>query len=150
MKFKVDLDYEAWIRDVEVEADSEEDAKKKLAEMTIEELLEYGYVKQSSIDDIDMERIEAAYEIKVTSLEWEVAAEDVDYMFLDRETEPTDEEVEEAIKSVRDGLPTPDKIENMTFVVEDEDEIPDLISSELEYRTSFLAKSVEYEIVKIS
>ena len=65
MKFKVDFNLSAWIQELEIEASSEEECKLKLRGMPIEDLIEDGYVKAKDITDLDLEVVEATYEVNV-------------------------------------------------------------------------------------
>lgn len=74
MIFKASFDLSAWIRDFEVEAPSEEEAKKKLAEMSFDDIVDQlsyeseGSVNASDVDDVDLECVEKTLEIKVSDL----------------------------------------------------------------------------------
>jgi hypothetical protein len=50
-KYTVTFDFslDAWIQNVEIEADDIEEAKEKLNKMSLEELVEEGYVKDFNI-----------------------------------------------------------------------------------------------------
>ena len=52
-KYSFDFNLEAWIQDVEIEADSYKEAENKLYKMTVEELIEAGYIHTSDLDDVD-------------------------------------------------------------------------------------------------
>lgn len=51
--FNFDLD--AWIRNIEIEADSEEEAMEKLNAMTFEDIVDQGYCKMFDIENVDVE-----------------------------------------------------------------------------------------------
>lgn len=70
-KFKFDFNLEAWIQGVEIEAESYEEAERKLYKMTVEELIEAGYIHTSDLNDVDVEILEADYKVKVFNIEWE-------------------------------------------------------------------------------
>ena len=70
-KYSFDFNLEAWIQDVEIEADSYEEAERKLYKMTVEELIEAGYIHTSDLDDVDVEILEADYKVRVFDIEWE-------------------------------------------------------------------------------
>jgi hypothetical protein len=53
--FKFDFDLDAWIQDLEIPADSLEEAKEKLCKMSVADLIDYGYVKDFNIKDLDYE-----------------------------------------------------------------------------------------------
>lgn len=54
-KFKFDFNMSAWIQDVEISAESYEEAKKEFDNMTVEDLIDEGYIKNFSITDLDVE-----------------------------------------------------------------------------------------------
>ena len=60
-KFSFDFSLDAWIQNVEVEAKTLEEAKDILRQMSIDEMLETGYVKSSDIEDLDYEIEEDDY-----------------------------------------------------------------------------------------
>lgn len=70
-KYSFDFNLEAWIQGVEIEADSYEEAESKLYKMTVEELIEAGYIHTSDLDDVDVEILEADYKVRVFDIEWE-------------------------------------------------------------------------------
>ena len=70
-KYSFDFNLQAWIQDVEIEADSYEEAESKLYRMTVEELIEAGYIHTSDLDDVDVEILEADYKVRVFDIEWE-------------------------------------------------------------------------------
>ena len=76
MIFKASFDLSAWIRDFEVEAPSEEEAKKKLAEMSFDDIVDQlsyeneGSVSASDVDDVDLECVEKTLEIKTSDLKY--------------------------------------------------------------------------------
>lgn len=79
-KYKLDFVLEAWVRNLEIEADSEEDAINKLHRMDIEEIIKKGYVDESDSKNIDVEVISKSYEVEVTINKWSDT-------YLDREDE---------------------------------------------------------------
>ena len=58
MKVKFNFNLKAWIQDVEIEADSIEEAENKLYKMDVQELIEAGYINTSDLDDVEGEVIE--------------------------------------------------------------------------------------------
>lgn len=51
--FNFDLD--AWIRNIEIEADSEEEAMEKLNAMKFEDIVDQGYCSMFDIENVDVE-----------------------------------------------------------------------------------------------
>ena len=54
-KFTFDLSVDAWIKDITIEAESYDDALEELHLMSLEKLIEVGYVKDFSLANIDVE-----------------------------------------------------------------------------------------------
>ena len=57
-KYSMDFDLDSWITNLKIEADSREEAKKKLCSMSVEEIIKEGYVKDFNIMDLDIEELE--------------------------------------------------------------------------------------------
>ena len=55
MKFRFDFSVDAWVRALEIEADSLDEAKEELLKMSIEDLIDEGYVEDFEIDNLDVE-----------------------------------------------------------------------------------------------
>lgn len=67
--FRLDFCLEAWVNNLEIEAENEKEAIEKLKNMTLSEIAENGSEKQTDIkDNIDCEVVEAEYEIEVYNL----------------------------------------------------------------------------------
>ena len=58
MKVKFNFNLNAWIQNVEIEADSIEEAENKLYRMDVQELIEARYINTSDLDDVEGEVIE--------------------------------------------------------------------------------------------
>ena len=69
MIVKFNFNLEAWIEGVEIEADSEEEAKEKLYRMNAQELIEAGYVNTSDVDDVEGEVIEKTLRVRAFDIE---------------------------------------------------------------------------------
>lgn len=54
-KFTFDFSVDAWIQGVEIEADDYADALDELRSMSLDELIENGYVKDFDISNIDVD-----------------------------------------------------------------------------------------------
>ena len=53
--YKFDFMLSAWVQEVEIEANSYEEAEQLLNEMSVSEIAREGYVKTSEITDVDCE-----------------------------------------------------------------------------------------------
>lgn len=130
MRVKFNFNLSTWMRNVEVEAKSYDDALEELYKMSLADLLEAGYDDETSISDIDGEIVEKT--MKVT-------AYDIDYIIEEDDFESTEEYIE-ALNS----LPT-----ELTFeiTVEPNDDIETLIADEITYQTDWMADHFSYVIV---
>lgn len=111
-KYTFDFNLQAWIQNLEIEADSYEDAVQKLNTMDIDDLISDGYVKRYDIDDVDCESDEDDYE--------EEDEEEDD--FLDDEEDIENESLTESVKTVNNGKYT---------IKYNEDEINEIDAKEL-------------------
>lgn len=91
--YTFDFNLQAWIQNVEIEAESYEEAVHKLNTMDIDDLISEGYVKRYDIDDVDCESDEDDYE--------EEDEEDDD--FLDDEEDIENKSLTESVKTTNNG-----------------------------------------------
>lgn len=134
MKVLFDFNLSAWIKGVEIEADSYEDALVELHSMTFEELVEAGYEKDFKLDDIDGSIIERTVKVKVYDIEY-----DVEY------GEADDYESPEAYIQFINSLPSS---LTLTLTVEPDDDIEDLIADEILYETNWVATNFRFIILE--
>jgi hypothetical protein len=99
MKVKFNFNLEAWIQDVEIEADSMEEAENKLYGMTVQELIETGYIHTSDLDDVEGEIVEQDYKVKVYNIEFE--PEDILEYGMDKDLPEKDTVLEFTFKDIR-------------------------------------------------
>jgi hypothetical protein len=99
MKVKFNFNLEAWIQDVEIEADSMEEAENKLYGMTVQELIEAGYIHTSDLDDVEGEIVEQDYKVKVYNIEFE--PEDILEYGMDKDLPEKDTVLEFTFKDIR-------------------------------------------------
>lgn len=125
---------EAWIKQLWIEAESEEDAKRKLSEMTLDEILNEAtcvVAHDMKFNDIETSIISYDLEVKVTDIEFYLDPEEMD---------------ESVIKYLKGILP-----KERTFTlngVTDRDDLNELVGDELLVETSYEAKSFKIEILK--
>ena len=133
MIFKASFDLSAWIRDFEVEAPSEEEAKKKLAEMTFDDIVDQlsyeseGFVGASEMDDVDLECVEKTLKIKVS-----------DFKYVDEDGDEVSPAESEYVFDV-------------DFREDGDDYLEDLVKDELSYRSGVdeeCIRSFKYEVVE--
>lgn len=136
MIVKFNFNLEAWIEGVEIEADSEEEAKEKLYRMNAQELIEAGYVNTSDVNDVEGEVIEKTLKVRAFDIEYDI--EEDDY-----------EDKEEYIQTIN-SLPTELEVE----ITVDKDlakyhlDEEDLIADEITLETNRLVKNFKYTILE--
>ena len=131
MKVVLDFNLSAWIKGVEVEATSYEDAVAKLQQMTFDELIETGFSKDFTISDVDGQVVEKQVKVKVYDIEYGI--------------EEDDYESPEAYIQLINSLPTTLRL-NLT--VEPDDDIEDLIADEILYETKQTADTFRFMILE--
>lgn len=131
MKVILDFNLSAWIKGVEVEATSYEDAVAKLHQMTFEDIIETGFSKDFIISDVDGQVIEKQVRVKVYDIEYDV--------------EEDDYESTEAYIQFINSLPTTLRL-NLT--VEPDDDIEDLIADEILYETKQTVNTFRFMILE--
>jgi len=136
MKVRFNFNLEAWIDGVEIEANSEEEAREKLYQMTFRELVEEGYDRNFTTSDVEGEVIEKTLKVRVFNIEYDI--EEDDY-----------EDKEEYIKIIN-SLPTELEVE----ITVDEDLSKyhlyeeDLIADEITMKTDWLVKNFNYTVIE--
>lgn len=136
MIVKFNFNLEAWIEGVEIEADSEEEAKEKLYRMNAQELIEAGYVNTSDVDDVESEVIEKTLRVRAFDIEYDIEEDDYD-------------DKEEYIQIIN-SLPTELEVE----ITVDKDlakyhlDEEDLIADEITLETNRLVKNFKYTILE--
>ena len=131
MKVILDFNLNAWIKGVEIEATSYEDAVAKLHQMTVDEILETGFSKDFTIDDVDGQVVEKQVKVKVYDIEYDV--------------EEDDYESPEAYIQFINSLPTTLRL-NLTM--EPDDDIEDLIADEILYETKQTVNTFRFMILE--
>ena len=131
MKVVFDFNLSAWIKGVEVEATSYEEAIAKLHQMTFDELIETGFSNDFTIEDVDGSITERTVKVKIYDIEYNV--EEDDY------TNP-----EDYIK-VLNSLPA---TLTATIIVEHADDIEELVADEILYQTKQTANNFNFMIIE--
>ena len=54
-KYTFDFDLDLWIKNLEIEADSLEEAKEKFFKMSVSDIIDEGFVKDMCITSLDIE-----------------------------------------------------------------------------------------------
>lgn len=130
MKVLFDFNLNAWIKGIEVDADSYEDALAKLHGMSFEELVELGYSKEFKLNDVDGYVIEKTVKIKAYDIEYSI--EEEDYESLEEYTQIINSLPSEFVLEVR---------------VEPDDDLEELIADEITYKTNWLVEHFSFMIL---
>jgi hypothetical protein len=133
MIVNLNFNLEAWVKSLNIEAASEEDAIKKLMDMTLAEILEEGAVVDSAMKFTEIET-------EVSEHDLVVSVSDITY---DLDPEIMDVSVIEYLKGF---LPT---ARNFTLTgITGDDDIEDSIRDEIYGETGYDAVSFNYEILE--
>ena len=131
MKVRFNFNLKTWMRNVEVEADSYEDALEKLYRMSLSDMLENGMDDETDIDDIDGEILEKTLKVKVYDIEYDI--------------EEDDYENPEDYNEILHRLPTE---LDLTVTVEADQDEDEVIADEITYETDWLVRNFKYIIIE--
>jgi hypothetical protein len=131
MKVLFDFNLNAWIKGIEVDADSYEDAVAKLHGMSFEELVELGYSKEFKLDDVDGYVIEKTVKVKAYDIEYSIEEEDYD----------SPDEYTQIVNALPSELV-------LEIVVEPDDDLEELIADEITYKTNWLVEHFSFMILE--
>lgn len=134
MKFVVDLNVNAWLKAIEIEASSKDEVKDILKGMSLEEMLETGYERDLELSDVDITLESYNLSVKVDNITYDINEED-----LRDNNVKSEEELD---------LPRTMELKLYDLESEDEDDIEDAIKSEIEFMTDFIVDKFTYEIIK--
>ena len=140
MKVKFDFVLEAWMQGVEIEADSYEEALRKLYAMDVEDLISEGYIKESDIKQEEGVITEKTVKARAYDIDYDVEPEDVD-----ENEELTEDELDAKIAEVKESLPSELTFE---FDIEPGEDIEDRIADEITLETDWLVNNFKYVIVE--
>lgn len=130
MIINLNFNLEAWIKNLEMEANSEEEAVQKLMSLSLAEIVE-GNTSDFQISKVDSSILE--YDL-------EVQAFDIEYDF---DPETLEISVGEYLKNI-----LPKKLQVTIRGVTDSDNLEDLIKDAVFVETGYDAKSLNFEIIK--
>jgi len=132
MEGYADFSAQIWLSDVLVEnAKNKDDIINKLKEMTLEEMLEHGMVKDIQFnDDIDVTITDVEQKINVYNIDWDLS--DVN----------SSEKIDEVLKSL------PEKLEVTVRYNPSTQDVTDFIDEELELAAEYPVLKYDYEIVE--
>ena len=131
MKVRFNFNLSTWMRYVEVEGDSYDDAVENLYKMSLSELLEEGMDDETTISDVEGEIIERTLKVKVYDIEYDI--------------EEDDYEDPEEYNRIVNSLPTEMTLDVTVESNQDEDEV---IADEITYNTDWLVNNFNYMIIE--
>ncbi len=134
MKFVVDLNVNAWLKAIEIEAKNEDEAKELLDGMSLEEMLETGYERDLEVSDVDITLESYNLSVKVDNITYDINEEDL---------RDNNVESEEDL-----NLPRTMELKLYDLESEEDDDIEDAIKSEIEFMTDFIVDEFTYEIIE--
>ena len=74
MKVRYDFNLSLWMKGVEVEGRDKEDCYDNFCKLSVEDLIEKGYVKDMEVQDLNEEIISEEVTYKISNIEWEEEA----------------------------------------------------------------------------
>ena len=133
MLIKLNFDLSAWVKELLIEADSEQDAINRLKSMSFAEIMDEGAIVDSETEIQNVSTSIAAQDltIKVSNIEYEFGAEKLDPAVIDYLKARLATELNVNLKGV-----TPD------------DELEELIKEEIYEVTGYDVLSMDYEILE--
>lgn len=134
MIFTIDLNVESYLKGIEIEADSKDEAKEILNGMSLEEMLESGHEKDLAVSDIDISLKSYSISVKVDNITYDINEEDL------RDNNVESEEELDLLRTI--------DLEVYDLESEDEDDIEGYIRADLDYITGFIVDKFTYEIKK--
>ena len=133
MIINLNFNIEAWVKNLPVEATSEEEAVQKLMGMSLAEIVEEGAIVDS--------------EMKITEIDTSVEEYDATVEVTDIEYDLESEDMADSVKDyLRGRLP-----KELTFTIRNVKENEDLesyIEDEISYRTDYETKSFKFQILE--
>lgn len=131
MKVRFNFNLETWMRHIEVEANSYDEALEELYKMSLSQMLEVGVDDETTISDIDGEIIEKTLKVKAYDFEWDIEEDDYD----------SPEEYNSVINSLPEDL-------TLTITVEPNDDEEGLIADEITFLTNQTVKDFRYVVIE--
>lgn len=147
MRVKFDFNLSAWIKGLEVEASSLEEAKDKLMKMSVEEIVQEGLVDENDITDLDSEILEETYSVQVSDIKYDIDDDDVaDELGFDLFTDKTASDYKERIEKGRALIlaKLPSEL-TLTVTVEKGRELEEVIEDEIVLKTNWTVQDFKYK-----
>lgn len=124
---------EAWVRHIAIEADSEEAAKEKLMSMTLADMINEDAVVDTELQISDIDAVVTSYDavVHVTDIEYDFDLDSMDASVA---------------AYLANRLP---KEQTITITgVRDDDDLEELIDSEIYSITGYVTKSFEFQTIE--
>jgi hypothetical protein len=133
MLVNLNFNLEAWVKHLEIDAISEEEAIQKLMGMSLAEIIEAGAVVDSEmkISEIETEVTEYDVTVKVTDIEYDLDSEDMD----------------PGVKNYLIGR-LPKELTTTIRGVTESDDLEELIQEKLYADTSYDTRSFKFQILE--
>lgn len=124
---------EAWVKHLEIEADSEEAAREKLMSMTLADMINEDAVVDTELTITEIEHKVFEYDtvVKVTDIEYDFDGEDFDAFAIEQITAALPKEMTLNIHGVRA-----------------DDDLEELISDEILGETDYYVKSFKFQTLE--
>lgn len=130
MLINLNFNLEAWIKNFEIEANSEEEATQKLMSLSLAEIVE-GNTSDFQISKVDSSILEYDLEVQASEIEYDFNSETIDIS------------VGEYLKNI-----LPKKLQITLRGVNDSDNLEELVKDAIFVETNCEVKSLNFEIIE--
>lgn len=138
--------------DLEIEAESEEEALNKLYRMDARDIVDDAYIEAADTQEEEAELSYAEFTVKTKSIDYDVdfnTCWDIvvsEHPGIDEDSEEFDELVYAKIDEIKKKLPQ----ELVLTVTCDKEDLDDYVADAISEETSWLIDGAEYDIIKIA
>ena len=133
MTFNLNFNLEAWVKNLELDAATKEDAIRQLMGMTLADILDEGATvdPDMKITEVDATVIDYTAIVRVSEIEYDFSSEKMDPAVIDYLNNLLPKETTLTIRGVRDT-----------------DDLEELVADELEIATNYATKSFKFQVVE--
>lgn len=122
MLISLDFNFEAWIKNLRIEAPSKEEAINELLKMSLEDILSYSpAIDTEEITDIDAEVISYDAKVKVTDIEYDFDSDELSDSVIEYLKGLLPKELTVEIDGISDDYDIEDSVRDEIFIITKQD-----------------------------
>jgi hypothetical protein len=122
MLISLDFNFEAWIKNLRIEAPSKEEAINELLKMSLEDILSYSpAIDTEEITDIDAEVISYDAKVKVTDIEYDFDSDELNDSVIEYLKGLLPKELTVEIDGISDDYDIEDSVRDEIFIITKQD-----------------------------